>query len=165
MKITPEECAELHRNNMGYIAAIYNRSIELLHSPNLASLMADSVQNQKAIAALPAILTLVAEQQQRIEGLETHVERLRGIVGYAIKDTYPTKDYVWAISDDCCDALEEIYRETPAQSLARIKREALQRAVEICEDVADTFHSSDCTYCANEIRKEMESLDDVPNSR
>jgi len=65
--ITPEECAELHRSDMGYIAAIYNKSIELLHNPNLASLIADSVQNQKAIAALPAILTLVAEQQKEIE--------------------------------------------------------------------------------------------------
>jgi len=70
--ITPEECAELHRNNMGYIAAIYNRSIELLHNPMLASLIARSVQNQKAIAALPAILTLVEEQQKEIEELEKH---------------------------------------------------------------------------------------------
>jgi len=112
---------------------------------------------------------LVADQQKRIEELEAHVERLRGIVGYAIKDTYPTKDYVWAISDDCCDALEEIYRETPTQSIVHIKRESLQRSVEICEGeklIYDTGISDDLTYdsavsdCIRAIKKEMEGLDD-----
>jgi len=139
MSITPEQCAELHRNEMGYIGAIYNRSIELLHNPNLAALTADSVQNQKAIASLPAILTLVAEQQQRIEELES-----------VIKLTY---------KQNCGRDLEHLpLNEAVEQSIANGKRESLQRAAELCEELADALQSSDCSDCAETIKEEMESL-------
>ena len=114
--------------------------------------------------------------QQRIQTLEAHVEKLRGAVGYAIKDTYPTEKYLWAISDDCCDTLEKVYGETSAHSLAHIKREALQRAVDICETVEPmptykaggtaTCRESDCydigiEECKEAIKKEMDGWDET----
>jgi len=41
-----------------------------------------------------------------------------------------------------------------------IEREALQRAVEICEEMSDSLQSSDCTDCAKAIKKEMEGIGD-----
>jgi len=41
-----------------------------------------------------------------------------------------------------------------------IEREALQRAVEICEWMADELQSSDCSDCAEAIKKEMEGIGD-----
>ena len=39
-----------------------------------------------------------------------------------------------------------------------IQRETLQRAVEICEEMSDSLQSSDCTDCAEAIKKEMKGL-------
>ena len=219
MSITPEQCAEIHRNDMGYIAAIYNKSIELLHNPNLASLTADSVQNQKAIASLPAILTLVAEQKQRIDELEQNIcdectdeqgtptgwieNRVEGKAPCTcmieaepyqvlVRENEELKAHVdrlinaehcpnYKCNDSGCipvrntcngewepeqcefcycepDSFFRAKQETPAQSLAHIKREALQISVEICEEMSDSLQSSDCTDCAKAIKKEMEGL-------
>jgi len=147
MKITPEECAEIHRNDMGYNAAIYNKAIELFHAPSLAALISDFAQEQKAIASLPAILTLVAEQQKEIKKLKGLLVKARVRARARVGKSFLGHD-------------------------AHIKREALKKAVGICESIKPlptykdggtaTCEESSCYdkgvfNCVSAIRKEMEA--------
>jgi len=87
-------------------------------------------KHAKAFATLPKILKLVAEQQQRIAELE---------LANAIAWGNPAE---------------------PAEIVAQHNRIVMRRCVEICENMADTLQSSDCTDCANAIRKEMVGKED-----
>ena len=144
MSITPEQCAELSK---------YTGEIAISKPlPDEQGMVFVTFWNGKGccgrrlperisnlLVSLPAILALVAEQQQRIEELES-----------VIKLTY--KQHCGR------DLMHLPLNEAMEQSIAHIKREAMQRAVDICEELADALQSSDCSDCAETIKEEMDGI-------
>jgi len=99
------------------------------------------------------------EQQKRIEELEKMAAHVSG-QAEAIMLALEVHKQQGFLDGYSIHQLEISLNREPTQSLAHIKRETLQRAVEICEWMADELQSSDCSDCAEAIKKEMEGIGD-----
>jgi len=95
----------------------------------------------------------IKKMQKRIDELEAHTDWLeRHCLELMLLDS-PTLDTL-------NERTQYLVNHSSPLSLTLIQRKAMLRCVEICENMADTLQSSDCTDCANAIKLEILRLSD-----